>query len=152
MKIFNVPYYCGGRFLCGLYEHQRAKEHDDLIVSRCLEEFNINPMGFSNQADPYPYVPYDLLKFQQLLKHILNIRIKDSDGCGIAVVYAVTNGAQKVAERHLAASGFKIAAKASKYTYYEPCTTWIGDFHNDIFPILTKIPSIVIKSNAAKFA
>lgn len=96
-----------------------------------------NPSTYVGQPVKTPlrnshYIPYSLLTFQHVLRKLLVMS-------NYGVIYAVTNGTQKLARSHLQESGFVVGGNYSK-SGGSTCTTWLGDVRNNIKPILDKIP------------
>lgn len=146
MRLFNVPYYCGGRFLAGLYNFSgsdlsgRFTKEDDYL--QYLMNNNHNGLLTSIDADKYQSVPSTLGEFQRVLKYFLYVERGISGFQG--VVYAVTNRDQREAQTYLEKTGFKCVGEYSKYgpsSASALCKTWVGDYCSDIYPILSAIPS-----------
>jgi len=141
MRIYSVPYYCGGRFLAGLYNTPNNRQWDipGYLLEKVRVQHGLRPAAYTNDADEYPYVPRTLLEFQQILKILLSVGTNKDAGIQ-GVVYAVTNSEETQAPAFLEASGFKSHGKFTKHSAYGLCTTWIGDYRDVMFPILSKVP------------
>lgn len=138
MLIHYIPTYCGGRFLTGLWNTQGPSLTHGYVWEKCASKWQEASDGSISRSDPCPYLPSTIEEFQQILKKFLYVD-QGSNGYQ-GVVFAVTNREQNEAPRYLVASGFKEAGKFSKTDYGHSCTTWIGDYRKDMYPILSKIP------------
>lgn len=133
------PSYCGGRILKGLWVDSTTKDED--TINRSLRFFkglpNFDPNRFPVSGDRfYQFAPKDLVNFQKLLKFMISMMPT------VGVIFAVTNPQQNntCIVKHLDSTGFKAIGKYSKLgTDYALCTSWVGDYHKDIKPILDKI-------------
>lgn len=164
-----LPLYCGGRFLYGLHN---SPFHNDKTLMKNIMTRNSNsqplitsfPQDPRSQAYPgtliswdpkittisgiHPYVPTALENFQKILKWLL---VPNSGYVGTLI--AVTNSNQKLAAKHLEATGFKAVVKTHKlsgsdksYIDTYGCITWIGDYHKDVKPHLAKVQDITLES------
>lgn len=131
MKLNTMPLYCGGRFLYGLHTYSEVG-NGGYSRSKIIQDSLRNPVRGYDSVDAFPFIPEDLLGFQQILKYQTN-------GDNIGVIYAVTNPSQKIAARFLEQTGFVKAGTFAKIAG-NPCVTWFGDFNKDVKPILDKIP------------
>ena len=133
------PSYCGGRILKGLWVDSTTKDED--TINRSLRFFkelpNFNPDYFPASGNHYYlYAPNDLVNFQKLLKFMISMMPT------VGGIFAVTNSQQNNTKivKHLDSTGFEAIGKYSKLgTDYALCTSWVGDYHKDIKPILDKI-------------
>lgn len=150
MKLCYVPLFCGGRLLVGLYS-VRPFEERVIIDEKICNSAIVSLQDYGQNGDLCPYIPSTLELFQSCLRMMLNAD-KGKEGYQ-GIVTAVTNSVQTQAEEYLLATGFKPVIKTSKIVNGRKCTTWIGDYLNDIYPILSKVPNYTgIKQNAPKFA
>lgn len=133
------PSYCGGRILKGLWAVEDVEDKE--VIRRSLRYFkelpSFNPDRFpSSGTNYYNFAPNDLINFQKLLKFMI------SKMPTVGVIFAVTNPQQNNTKivKHLDSTGFKAIGKYSKLGSREAlCTSWVGDYHRDIKPILDKI-------------
>jgi hypothetical protein len=137
MKIYQVPYYCGGRIIAGLYNPTTQWSLPGQVFKQCTKDFKLETNLSAN--DLCPYLPNDFVEFLQILRHFCMV---DRGKEGIqGVLYAVTNSQQTVAQKFLADAGFKAMGKYSKGNGAGMCITWHGDYRNDVYPILEKVPN-----------
>jgi hypothetical protein len=155
VKIDPITSYCGGRLLWGLWTNHIAPprgwyEHIDKNWTT-----GNNKPGQDAYGSPdiwSAYCPSDLLLFQQILKNIMGNKI-GRDQC--AVLIAVTSNInQREGVRLLEGTGFKKAFTGRKNPYGNECTTWFGDMHGSVWPILSEVPSYEVSGTqkSGKFA
>lgn len=153
MKIDAIPAYCGGRLLWGLWTNTVSPpggwyEHVDKNWHSSGRGVGLNADG--SRDNFCSYCPNDLLLFQQILKNIMTNKI-GKEQC--AVLIAVTSNAnQPLARKFLQATGFKEAFTGRKGPYANECTTWYGDMHGKVWPVLNKIPEYGTEKKTGKFA
>lgn len=147
MKLYYVPYYCGGKFLTGLYNPEAVTFEQ---MHKHVADHSV-PEASATVGDKYPYVPNTLLGFQQILRLLLKAN-RGRDYGQQGTVYAVTIPVQTLAAKYLKETGFKEAIMTQKYPGASKCVTWLGDYRKDIFPILKDVPDFVkVEVNARKF-
>lgn len=170
MKLLNVPYYCGGRLLAGLFtpnypmyftipdEERFAAHNDNELISLLIKDQRRgnNPRKMPHYysdlyTNNYPYIPETFDKFQLTLGTLMGYfpckRVVDVD---IAVIYAVTNSSQQLAKSFLKRTGF-IEQGTYKKMAGDNCVTWIGDVYNNIIPILKTLEVKPIEAKIRKF-
>jgi hypothetical protein len=150
MQFRPFPLYCGGQLVIGLHTHPSA---DDNAVIRMSIDDQKNYHEAQNQNRHYfsqncQYAPKDLIKFQQLIRRLSGYDA--SNEIQIGSLIAVTNGAELLSAEHLQKTGFKLAGRFNKNDFYANngnnitgyawCAMWVGDWRNDIRPILHKVP------------
>lgn len=84
MKLLNIPYYCGGRLLVGLYDDVHQGLPKQIFKKIVNEQIKYDDRdGDGPGMDQCPYIPQDLLLFQQFLKKFLHVEQEwGMQGCG----------------------------------------------------------------------
>lgn len=148
MRFFYTPYYCGGKLLTGFYTPGMGYKPGEAgypmapgEMYRVVKKVGVGYYGESYSGG-YPqeqYLPSTLEEFQQIVALGTGF-FSPTQGVGNqGVVYAVTNSSQKQGAEWLKATGFKSVGEHSKYPGGSSCTFWVGDFHKDMVPILSKV-------------
>lgn len=145
--------YCGGRLLTGLYNPQERSLTPGYVWETCAKNYQSPLDGGNTKVDPYPYLPNDFVEFLQILRKFTFAGMGPDGYQGMII--AVTNSVQTTArDRYLPDAGFRQVGKYSKVGAAN-CITWIGDYREDIYPILMKVkdyqPKDEIK-NESKFS
>lgn len=151
MLIHYMHSYCGGRLITGLYNPRNSDNEGKppRVFELCARNWSEPADGRNNTADNWPYLPSTVEEFQQILKKFLYVEHGKEGFQG--VVFAVTNNEQTVAPKYLEASGFKVGGKFKKHIASNNCITWIGDYRNDMYPILSKVPNYTGVKSESKF-